>query len=71
MFYNKNNVRLTKREFEVLGLLRNGLSHKAAAQVLGLSKRTVDSYMQTAYRRNGINSLMQLINKLEDKSNEK
>lgn len=41
----RESVRLSRREFEVLELLANGLTNRAAARRLGISERTVREHI--------------------------
>jgi DNA-binding NarL/FixJ family response regulator len=52
---------LTPRENEVLRLLAEGLSSKAAAAVLGISPRTVDAHRATIMHKLNLHSLSELI----------
>lgn len=52
---------LTKREKEIVSLLANGLSPKAIAQKLGISKRTVDVHKSNVFKKLKINSITDLI----------
>ena len=45
----RRSVRLTKREIEVLSLIAQGHSSKEAADVLFVSKRTVDFHLANIY----------------------
>lgn len=52
-------VRLTKREIEVLSLIAQGHSSKEAADVLFVSKRTVDFHLANIYDKLGVNNRVQ------------
>lgn len=54
-----SSVRLTRREIEVLGLKAIGHSSKDAAEVLVVSKRTVDFHLGNAYDKLQVNNLVQ------------
>ena len=45
---------LTEREREVLGLMAEGLSNQAIANRLGLSEKTVESYIGTIFGKLGL-----------------
>jgi len=52
-------VRLTKREVEVLSLIAQGHSSKEAADVLFVSKRTVDVHLANIYDKLQVNNRVQ------------
>ncbi|MDP2958922.1 MAG: response regulator [Longimicrobiales bacterium] len=52
---------LTPREREVLHLVLTGLTNKAAAKSLGLSRRTVETHRANIMRKTGATSLPELI----------
>jgi len=45
---------LTRRETEVLGLVRQGLANKQIARRLGISERTVKAHLTSAFQRIGV-----------------
>ncbi len=47
---------LTEREVQVVGLLARGLQTKQIARVLGISHKTVDFHIQSAYRKMGVST---------------
>jgi DNA-binding NarL/FixJ family response regulator len=49
-----SNDRLSSREREVLDLLRAGLPARVIGERLFLSRRTVESYLASAYRKLGV-----------------
>ncbi|OGD61050.1 hypothetical protein A3A71_02315 [Candidatus Berkelbacteria bacterium RIFCSPLOWO2_01_FULL_50_28] len=51
--------RLTKREIEILNLIAQGHSSKEAADVLFVSKRTVDSHLANIYDKLQVNNRVQ------------
>ncbi len=55
----KRAVRLTKREIEVLSLIAQGHSSKEAADVLFVSKRTVDFHLANIYDKLQVNNRVQ------------
>lgn len=48
--------RLTEREAEVIGLAARGLQTKQIATALGISPKTADTHMQSAYRKMGVST---------------
>jgi DNA-binding CsgD family transcriptional regulator len=52
-------VRLTKKEIEVLSLIAQGHSSKEAAEVLVVSKRTVDFHLANIYEKLDVNNRIQ------------
>jgi len=46
-------VKLSRREFEVLDLIAEGLGNKEVANKLFVSKRTVDFHLTRIYRKLG------------------
>ncbi len=55
----KRAIRLTKREIEVLSLIAQGHSSKEAADVLFVSKRTVDFHLANIYDKLQVNNRVQ------------
>ena len=51
---------LTKREAEIFSLAKIGLSNKQIAAELGISYRTVENMMSSAYEKTGIKSRLEL-----------
>jgi RNA polymerase sigma factor (sigma-70 family) len=51
---------LTKREGEILTLVKAGLSNKRIAEQLGISRRTVENILSCVYDKTGISSRMEL-----------
>jgi PAS domain S-box-containing protein len=52
---------VTKRELNVLTLLAEGLSHKAVAETLQISVRTVDGHARNIMRKVGLRNITDLI----------
>lgn len=52
---------LTRREMEVLGCLREGMTSRQAAEKLGISVRTVDIYCGNIRRKFGVNRIADAI----------
>jgi len=53
------NVRLTKRELEILSLIVEGHSSKQVADMLFVSKRTVDFHLDNIYEKLQVTNRMQ------------
>jgi RNA polymerase sigma factor (sigma-70 family) len=51
---------LTKREGEILTLVKAGLSNKRIAEQLGISRRTVENILSCVYDKTGISSRVEL-----------
>jgi DNA-binding NarL/FixJ family response regulator len=51
---------LTKRETEIMGLVKDGLSNRAIAGKLGISCRTVENTLARIYCKTGINTRLEL-----------
>jgi DNA-binding NarL/FixJ family response regulator len=51
---------LTKREGEILTLVKTGLSNKRIAEQLSISRRTVENILSCVYDKTGISSRMEL-----------
>ena len=51
---------LTKREAEILSLVKSGLSNKQIAVRLGISRRTVENILSCVYDKTGIRSRLEL-----------
>lgn len=58
------NIRLSKREMEVLKLLLEGKSNKQIAVSLNISSRTVEFHLKNIYAKLQVNSRIELILKL-------
>ena len=56
-------VLLTPREIEVLSVLSNGLSNKAAARHLGISPHTVKFHIESLFRKLGASSRAEAVAK--------
>ena len=51
---------LTKREMEIINLVRNGISNKEIASSTGINIRTVENILYRIYEKTGINSRLEL-----------
>ena len=51
---------LTKRETEILSLVKRGFSNKQIAACLGISRRTVENILSCVYDKTGIKSRLEL-----------
>jgi len=51
---------LTKRETELLNMVKRGLSNKEISSQLGISRRTVENILSCVYDKTGIKSRLQL-----------
>ena len=51
---------LTKREAEILSLVKDGLSNSQIAERLGISRRTVENILSCIYDKTGIRSRLKL-----------
>lgn len=54
-------VRLTKRELEILSLVIEGHSSKKVAELLFISKRTVDFHLDNIYNKLHVSNRMQAL----------
>ena len=59
-------MKLRKRELEIIELLKKGLTHRQVGEQLCIAKKTVDSLIYDAYKRNGVHNFIELLNKLGD-----
>jgi len=55
---------LTKREIEVVLLLKKGYRYKQIADMLYISERTVDKHVRNIYEKTNVNNKIALLNKL-------
>lgn len=55
------DVRLTKREIEILSLIAQGHSSQEAADTLIVSKRTVDFHLSNVFEKLRVNNRVQAI----------
>jgi DNA-binding NarL/FixJ family response regulator len=53
--------RFTKREAEIFGLVKKGLSNVQIAETLGLNHRTVDNILSCIYDKTGVKSRLDLM----------
>ena len=59
---------LTRREQQIAALVAEGLSNRAIAQQLGISKRTVDAHIVHIFAKLGVSSRIQLVSWLKSPS---
>jgi ATP/maltotriose-dependent transcriptional regulator MalT len=59
MYKLSDDIRLTRRELEVLTLIVEGHSSKEVADLLFISKRTVDFHLDNVYGKLGVTNRMQ------------
>lgn len=57
-------VKLSPKQDEVCQRVAQGMTSKQIAIELGISHRTVDAHREAAYRRLGVRSAIELVNKL-------
>lgn len=57
--YDERSVKLTKREMEVLSLIIEGRSSKEVADLLYVSKRTVDFHLANIYDKLQVSNRVQ------------
>jgi ATP/maltotriose-dependent transcriptional regulator MalT len=60
-FQGQETVRLTKRELEILTLILEGHPSKKVAELLFVSKRTVDFHLDNIYEKLQVSNRMQAI----------
>jgi DNA-binding NarL/FixJ family response regulator len=61
-------ARLTKREMELVNLLKEGLSYKEMAQQMYVSVYTINHHLKNIYQKLGVESKSQLISKIFQKT---
>lgn len=54
-------IRLSAREAEIVKLVAEGLHNKEIGRVLGISARTVDAHLASAFSKFGVSSRMELV----------
>jgi len=59
-------IQFSKREQEVIGLLRQGKSNKVIALTLGIANRTVESHLSSIYAKLSVTSRTEAVIKLSD-----
>lgn len=62
---NCAKYQLTKREIEIVELIRQGVKYKAIGEQLFISERTVTTHVQNIFEKTGVSSKVELIRKLE------
>jgi|SoiMethySBSTD1v2_1073268.scaffolds.fasta_scaffold6121432_2 two-component system, NarL family, nitrate/nitrite response regulator NarL len=55
------DLRLTKREHEIIDLLLRGQSNKEIASQLGVSDQTIKNQLTTLYRKMDVSSRLELV----------
>lgn len=60
----ETSYNLTKREFEILGLIREGISNKGIAERLGKSVRTIETHRFNIMKKLKVNNVAELLNKV-------
>ena len=60
--------RLTKREIELVNLLKEGMSYKEMAEKLFVSVYTINHHLKNIYHKLGVESKSQLISKILQKT---
>lgn len=60
-YETKEAVRLTRRELEILSLILEGHPSKKVAEILFVSKRTVDFHLDNIYEKLQVSNRMQAI----------
>lgn len=68
--YERRSVELTAREWEVVDLLRKGMSTRAIAELLGISAVTVRRHVSTVHGKLGIRSRVELLQLLATNAEE-
>ena len=58
-------VRLTRREIEILGLIAQGYRSVQAAEILFVSKRTIDFHLSNVYEKLDARNRMKALRKAE------
>jgi len=58
-----DNLNLTKKEKQVLNLLKKGKTYKEISDELGTSFNTINFHIKNLYKKFGVNSLGQLLSK--------
>ena len=58
----KTFLALTRRDNEIVSLVKQSLTNQQIAKMLGLSNRTVENHLQSIYEKTGVTSREKLIN---------
>jgi DNA-binding CsgD family transcriptional regulator len=61
---NSARYQLTKRQIEIVQLLRKGMTYREIADALFISEKTVSNHLQNVYEKTGAANKMQLLHKL-------
>ena len=59
--HSSEPIQLTKREIEILSLIIEGYSSKKVAEMLFISKRTVDFHLDNIYQKLQVTNRLQAI----------
>ncbi|MCH7409529.1 response regulator transcription factor [Belliella sp. DSM 111904] len=62
----KMRYELTKREVQILKLIKSGMTNKDMAESLHLSQLTIESHRKKIYSKLKVNSVVELLNKVSD-----
>lgn len=59
----RREVKLSPRQLDVLALVAKGHTNQSAAEVLVVSKRTVDFHLRGIYQKLGVNNRLRAVTK--------
>lgn len=59
----RREIKLSPRQLDVLALVAKGHTNQSAAEVLVVSKRTVDFHLRGIYQKLGVNNRLRAVTK--------
>lgn len=62
----RDKYRLSRREIEIIKLIKEGLTNKDIAEELGLSQSTVETHRKNIHNKLGVSSRVELVNKAHE-----
>jgi DNA-binding CsgD family transcriptional regulator len=65
---NAARYQLTKRQIEIVLLIRKGMTYREIAEALFISEKTVSNHVQNVYEKTGAGNKVQLLHILADRS---
>jgi DNA-binding NarL/FixJ family response regulator len=64
--YYKQKFKLTKREIQLVRMIKKGMTNKEIAENLNLSVHTIDAHRKKIHSKLGVNSVAELVKKAFD-----
>ncbi|MGM0943816.1 MAG: response regulator [Bacteroidota bacterium] len=67
-FYDsfRDKYKLSRREVQIISLIKDGLTNKEIAQKLGLSQNTIETHRKNIHQKLGVSTRVELVNKAHE-----